>query len=240
MTTRKAGLKGSKATSGDVARPKDDPPTAPLNVINIRPKRPPVAWLHDPAATDEMLDLTARLRGLDNLARRIFIDRNATGMPLAYRSEIKRTTRHHHREAIAMLRAARTALLVGDAGKWELLSVKACAKLEHVQVLFRQPVVKKAAPIEKQRGHNKGDVSAKTALYLALKRRNPTYGQKAIAAYISKTVGKGSDPAVDACFWVNSEHRLIDRSMGREVSAKQVSEQAKAALRRAKAASPAK
>ena len=83
----------------------------------------------------------ARLRGLRNFARRIFIDRNAAGMPPAYRTTIKAMTRPHHREAIGLLRDARTALLAGNADRWELLVIKACAKLEHVQVLFRQPVL---------------------------------------------------------------------------------------------------
>jgi hypothetical protein len=95
----------------------------------------------------ETATLHARLRGLRTFARRVFIDRNAAGMPPAYRDRIKAATRPHHRQAIVLLRASRTALLAGNVAQWELLATKACAKLEHVQVLFREPTREEKAKV---------------------------------------------------------------------------------------------
>ena len=123
-----------------------------------RPLKMPAALVSafDPGLDDpDLVVLHARLRGLRNFARRVFVDRNASGMPPAYRGEIRATTRRHHREAVELICAARTALLRGDLTQWELLAGRAAAKLEHVQVLFRQPLMASrphSRPSSRERG----------------------------------------------------------------------------------------
>ena len=73
-----------------------------------------------------MDDREASLRGLGKLARRVFVDRNASGwnkpgMPKGDRLAIKAEARPFLREAIRWLRKSRDALLAGDIAMYELL-----------------------------------------------------------------------------------------------------------------------
>jgi hypothetical protein len=89
-------------------------------------------------------DVEARLRGLRNLARKIFLDRNAQGwnrpgMPKGDRLAIKVAARPFLRLAIHWARKSRDALLSGDVQMHELLRDRARMNSAFAALEFFQP-----------------------------------------------------------------------------------------------------
>lgn len=108
-------------------------------------------------------------------------------------------------------------------------AIQALADIDHLL-----PMGARQAAFEAERGGNRGSVSPKIALFRGLKDKFPQSGPKALAEYISVTVGKGKDAAIDQCFMVDSGRSLIDRQRGRAVTVAGLAEQIKKALQRAK------
>lgn len=118
-----------------------------------------------------------RLEKLRNLARRVFVDRNAAGMTPAHRPVIKALARPHMRIAIGLIRKARRAALAGDDQEFDLLDAKICAKLNQVQVQFSQPareqLAKSIGTLAKARGNErpKDPIRERLMQLMAGKRR---------------------------------------------------------------------
>ncbi len=89
-----------------------------------------VAWFYAAARKTKERVRDARLQGLRNLARKVFLDRNARGMdkrgmPKRDRLAIKKEMRPHLRQAIHWARKSRDALFAGDVKMHELLRDRA-------------------------------------------------------------------------------------------------------------------
>jgi hypothetical protein len=84
-----------------------------------------------------------RRRGLSELARKVFLDRNARGMPKKDRATIKAECRPHLRQAIRVARQSRDALMQGDIERHELLRDRARMYLAFAMVEFFQPCANK-------------------------------------------------------------------------------------------------
>jgi hypothetical protein len=84
-------------------------------------------------------DKSLAWRDLSNLARRVFVDRNARGMPIKDRDKIKAEARPELRQAIAHVRKARNALRAGDRARYE--HMRDVARFHVVRALldFQQP-----------------------------------------------------------------------------------------------------
>ncbi len=88
-----------------------------------------------------------------------------------------------------------------------------------------------------KQGHNKGNVTAKVALYRDLKRRYPKLGPEGIAKHISCAVGKQTDTKIDECF-ASVNFQIIERSTGQTIKVGQIAKQVKDALKPAQSRAP--
>lgn len=82
---------------------------------------------------------TFMLHEVDSIARRIFVDRNATGAPPRFRAEIRGRIRPLLKKAASFAGKARAALLRGDENAFALNRAYAHHYLAQAQVAFRQP-----------------------------------------------------------------------------------------------------
>ena len=91
-----------------------------------------------------------RQQGLRNLARSIFLDRNAQGMPDKDRLQIRAKARPHLREAIRHARKSRDALLAGNEGSHECERDRARMYVAFARLEFFLPYVDEASLRHKQ------------------------------------------------------------------------------------------
>ena len=100
--------KPPKATSGDVA---GGATKASIRILKFAEQ------LFGMSEADA--EHAARMRGLANLARQVFLDRNAMGMPTRERAAIRANARRYLRAAIRHIRDSRNALRAGDVSEAE-------------------------------------------------------------------------------------------------------------------------
>jgi hypothetical protein len=121
------------AAEGTTRRPRQGRKRGPLRVI-IGP-----LWL------SSQHEAEARLSGLRELARLVFLDRNARGMPVSNRSMIKAAARPHLRQAIKHLRRSRDALRTGNIALHECERDRARMYAAFAKIEFFQPFANKTA-----------------------------------------------------------------------------------------------
>lgn len=135
------------------------------------------------------LDTSQLLKDIDRIAKRIYVDRNAQGMPQKYRALIREQARPWFREAAAFARDARAAILRGDRPRFELDKSYAHQCLERVQAIFRQPFMdryRKAAEGGKRGGRPPSEHDGDwLKMFNARKALNPDQSQSAICKWIS-------------------------------------------------------
>jgi len=78
---------------------------------------------------------------LSDIARAVFLDRNAQGYSEDVRAEIKERARPHFREALAHARRAKAALRRNDLVEYEAERLRACLELQTAAVHFRQEYI---------------------------------------------------------------------------------------------------
>ena len=85
-----------------------------------------------------------RMKGLRDLARQVFVDRNARGFPNHDRALIKNASRRPLRQAISHLRKAKRALLAGDIAIYEHMCARAVMYWYAAEVEFFRPYALRA------------------------------------------------------------------------------------------------
>jgi hypothetical protein len=90
-------------------------------------------------------EFEAKLRGLRNLARRAFVDRNAQGTPARDRAGIVQTARKDLRDVVKEALKARAALRDGEELQYKIPLAGAQKLLERAMKKFRHPYMAAAA-----------------------------------------------------------------------------------------------
>lgn len=98
------------------------------------------------------LYLDSRLKEMDRVAARVFVDRNAKGAPPKLRPRVKGDMRPFLRAALKSAAAARTALLGRRAHDFERDRLHALLCLALAQVAFRQPYMEEADAARSAKG----------------------------------------------------------------------------------------
>lgn len=184
--------------------------------------QPEAPWFDD-AADPALLILHARLRGIRNLARHVYVDRNAAGMPPTHRASIKTATREHYRAVIRHARAARVALLAGDIQRYELMLERARSELFFVAQLFRQPFLaargisssKLTATTKLPRPDRKSPLRARIITLMGTHKRSGTEFKRFMDSWIDERDGIDGVTAAlipkgdDAGKYAISDHNAI-------------------------------
>lgn len=110
-------------------------------------------------SSPEQIIIWSKWNALRIIARRVFLDRNALGMPFKVRAEIRSNARPHLRKAVAFARAARNALRGGDAHRHELMHALASAQVAIAGNFFREPFMHQRARVSGPGGTNSTNAS---------------------------------------------------------------------------------